>query len=76
MTTSEKEMIIESNAYNYVRNHPDEISKYPGKWMLIYKNKIVSAGEDLIKIHKEFQKDNPNVYPFILKLPEHPVMLL
>ncbi len=76
MTTSEKEIIYESKSFDYVMNHPDEIGKHLGKWILLYDGKIVSTGEDLIKIHNEFTKKNPGAVPFVVKFPEHSVMLL
>lgn len=69
-------MVQASSGYDYVMSHPKEISEHMGKWMLIYDNKIVSSDKDLIKIFKQFQKDNPKKTPFVMKLPNNPNMLL
>ena len=55
--------------FDYACNNPKETGKHMGKWIIVYNNKIVASNKDLIKIYKEFQKNNPKAVPLVLKIP-------
>ncbi|MBI4645761.1 MAG: hypothetical protein HY738_03950 [Bacteroidia bacterium] len=40
----------------WICNHPEEVYKYEGKWIVVVGEKIVSHGEDLEKVINEAKK--------------------
>lgn len=76
MPVVKKDTMQTISGYDYAMSHPDEIGKHLGKWILIFEGAIVASDIDLIKIYRQFQKDNPKKVPFIMKFPKEPNMLL
>jgi len=62
--------------YDYVMSIGDKLGQYEGKWIVVHKNKILYADEDLTKIYNEFKEKHPDKNPFVMKISKEPNMLL
>ena len=59
---------------NWLANHPEEYSKYPGETIAVVGDKIVAHGKDVEKVVQEAQKYG-NSY-FITMVPPDEVTIL
>ena len=60
----------------YVDTHAEELSKYAGKWIVVFGNKVVAADEDGKKAGDEASKKHPGEAMIIMKILKDPPVLL
>lgn len=64
----------EKKEQNWLANHPEEYSKYPGETIAVLGDKIVAHGRDVEEVVKEAQKYGEDY--FITMVPPAEVMIL
>ena len=72
---SESRMKRESGYYALKWLSGKDLSKYRGKWIVVYDQKIVSAAKDLDKAIEK-AKLPPDVPPFVMRVPQLPYLAL
>ena len=60
---------MQSTESKWISGHPNTIDKYTGKWIAVFKNKIIASGDTIREVKKQLEKKQIKELPLITKIP-------